>query len=570
MSNSVDGEERPKGVMDFTPLLLEGGGGESSRGSPSVDRIIEEAKSGSELKSSGMDDYYQMGWYMFIVCLLSQMLLLVEVGDLLFMTFAGAAPTIESCGTMNFTSAMKAEERCNWLTEVWANETEIEKYNCTRTSITKEQLKFQFKSVNVDFDELYCKTKSVKLSISVQMVGIIPGSFIFGWLSDSYGRRPAMLSALVCWIFSMVAASFAQSLEMFTVLRFIVCFFNAGIAVTLIVFTSELYPKKQRFCLMNLITWAPNYILFGIIGYFCNEWRLLQRVLAVFALPCIGLIIFLSESPRFLISARKMEEAKKAILRMHKFDGRPCDEKLLDEHLQRELDQMLQLSVTRRNYNYFHLFYDWKFAVYTMSVSFSLLVVTLITYSLMYNMDKLSGDIFMNMILTGTFKYMMNLAIAFADLQFKWLGRKLAHLISEVLVIVALGLYVIMHLTGSDVKLPFLANGSLIAVVGFCGVLFNADKLAGSELFPTGVRNLSCSFGQICSRIGVVGAPIIFFLKDVCVYEICSTFPHFTLITLAFVDAIFFQFAVRETKGRPMLTEFPSKQKQREEDINDH
>lgn len=83
-----------------------------------------------------------------------------------------------------------------------------------------------------------------------------------------------------------------------------------------------------------------------------------------------------------------------------------------------------------------------------MSVSFSLLVVTLVTYALIYNMDKLSGSPYLNMILMGAFKYAMNLAIAFADLQFKWLGRKMSHLISEGLVVAALGLYVILHLTG--------------------------------------------------------------------------------------------------------------------------
>lgn len=96
------------------------------------------------------------------------------------------------------------------------------------------------------------------MSISVQMIGIIPGSVVFGWLSDAYGRRLVMLGALLCWVASMLAASLASNLVIFTIIRFIVCFFNAGIAVTLIVFTSELYPKKHRFCLMNLITWVKT------------------------------------------------------------------------------------------------------------------------------------------------------------------------------------------------------------------------------------------------------------------------------------------------------------------------
>ncbi|KAL3074200.1 hypothetical protein niasHS_015030 [Heterodera schachtii] len=568
LADKISGEERPKEATETKPLLSDGTAGEGIHGQSQRDgtakadlvndaeRTEEDERKDGDLK---LDDCFRMGWYMLIVCTLSQLLLFVEVGDLLFMTFAGAEPTVEKCGTLDFSlmnQSLTAKKRCEWLENLWKNETESEKWHCYNDSITEKELTFQFKSVNVQFEGLFCKRTELKLSQSLQLVGIIPGSFVFGWLSDLYGRRLTMLSALVLWVFAMLATSFSASLVIFTVLRFVVCFFNAGIAVTLIVFTSELYPKKHRFCLMNLITWAPNYILFGILASFIPNWQHLQRVLALFALPCMGLILFLSESPRFLISARKMKEAKEAIIRMHKFDGRPYDEKALDALLEKELQQMLELSVTKKKYNYLHLFYNTKFTMYTLSVSFSLFVVTLITYALVYNIEKMSGNIFLNMIWMGMFKYTMNLAIAFADLKFKWLGRKLSHLLSEVLVLAALGLFVTLRLTGFDANFTFLSNGALVAAVGFCGILFNSDKLAGSELFPTGVRNLSCSFGQICSRIGVVGAPMLFFL-DVCDHRYCSVFPHFTMIALALIDAIFFQFVVRETKGRPMLTEFP-------------
>jgi MFS family permease len=44
------------------------------------------------------------------------------------------------------------------------------------------------------------------------MVGVIIGSMIFGYLSDSYGRRRVMLIALVLCILCMVATSFTQSI----------------------------------------------------------------------------------------------------------------------------------------------------------------------------------------------------------------------------------------------------------------------------------------------------------------------------------------------------------------------
>jgi hypothetical protein len=57
------------------------------------------------------------------------------------------------------------------------------------------------------------------------------------------------------------------------------------------------------------------------MAWLAGDWRTLQRVSAVFALPCIAILLFLSESPRYLIQSRRMEEAKTAILRMYKIDG---------------------------------------------------------------------------------------------------------------------------------------------------------------------------------------------------------------------------------------------------------
>lgn len=57
------------------------------------------------------------------------------------------------------------------------------------------------------------------------------------------------------------------------------------------------------------------------MAWIAEDWRKLQLISAVFALPCVFLLIYLNESPRFLIQSRRMVEAKEAILRMHRIDG---------------------------------------------------------------------------------------------------------------------------------------------------------------------------------------------------------------------------------------------------------
>jgi len=58
------------------------------------------------------------------------------------------------------------------------------------------------------------ESQLVKSTISYQMVGVIIGSMVFGYLSDSYGRKKIMLIALICCILCMVATSFTNGFSL--------------------------------------------------------------------------------------------------------------------------------------------------------------------------------------------------------------------------------------------------------------------------------------------------------------------------------------------------------------------
>jgi predicted membrane-bound dolichyl-phosphate-mannose-protein mannosyltransferase len=105
-----------------------------------------------------------------------------------------------------------------------------------------------------------------------------------------------------------------------------------------------------------------------------------------------------------------------------------------------------------------HLFYTLRFTRYTLAVAFSFLVVSLMNYSLLYNMEKLSGSIYLNGIFMGLFRYSMNLSIAFLDLKFKRLGRKFAHFIADALAATALAIYAIIYLLGQSPKSSFYSQ----------------------------------------------------------------------------------------------------------------
>jgi len=88
------------------------------------------------------------------------------------------APTLKGCGPFQFDEKQTANDRC-----------ELVKSRDT----CQPQFESQFHSVNVEFGYFCDGAKLVKQSISIQMIGVMVGSVLFGHLSDRFGRRKVFI-----------------------------------------------------------------------------------------------------------------------------------------------------------------------------------------------------------------------------------------------------------------------------------------------------------------------------------------------------------------------------------------
>ncbi|KAI3417546.1 hypothetical protein GPALN_013266 [Globodera pallida] len=116
-------------------------------------------------ETAKLDDFYQLGKYTYIVCLLAELLILAQVGNMLYMTYAGAAPTLVSCGHHNFSDAEKPNLRCKALADILGSRQKSHDMSCTQQNIVWNA---QFRSVNVEFN-YHCGTQTVKQTISLQV-----------------------------------------------------------------------------------------------------------------------------------------------------------------------------------------------------------------------------------------------------------------------------------------------------------------------------------------------------------------------------------------------------------------
>uniref|UniRef100_A0A915DKH5 Major facilitator superfamily (MFS) profile domain-containing protein n=1 Tax=Ditylenchus dipsaci TaxID=166011 RepID=A0A915DKH5_9BILA len=488
------------------------------------------------MHNAKLDDFVYLGRYALLVCLLSELMILCQLGNMLYMVYAGAAPSLASCGSKVFSPEENGKQRCAYL------DSAIAAGGTKNGTCSEPVLKSQFYSVNAEFGYYCGETKLVKQSISIQMIGVMVGSVIFGNLSDRYGRRKIMAIALTLCLICMLITSFTNSLFWFTFWRFLVNVFNGGTMVILMVFIVENLPKKDRFWISNIITWSPNMVLYALIAYLSEDWRWLTRASVILALPALVLLMLLCESPRFLVQSRRLEDAKKAIQRIHRIDGRVCDEALLDHVLSKE-EQLFLESKKKKKYNFMHLFYTWTFTRYTVAVAFSLMVTSIINYSLLFNMEKLSGSIYLNSVFMGLFRYSCNLAIAFLDIRFEKIGRKFVHFIAHFFASIALAFVAVVYATGYQIDLSDYTRVGVLSVIGVCSLLYTTNGIASNELFPTCIRNTPTHLAR-CSAVWS---------------DLWTPLPYFTMLVLSLFDTLFFQFNVMETKGKPLSEHMPSK-----------
>ncbi|KIH58760.1 hypothetical protein ANCDUO_11028 [Ancylostoma duodenale] len=275
-----------------------------------------------------------MGNYCILILVVSEFILLGGAGTMIYMIFAGSAPRV-SCRGSNFTikDVCRSKIKISSLTDC---ELDIQyEFKSLNVELSNEQL-YLTDNANIPerlstflsnlpnasmFGYLCAETAYVKSSISVQMVGVLIGTLLFGYTSDRFGRKTTLVGSFIMTSVMGLASSFSTSLFMFTVLRTILGFFCGGLLGAYGVYKMEHIPKKHRFWVATIIAWAPNYILLNVIAYLSHDWRTLQRVLVLIGSPALILFFFVHESPRWLIQKGKIEEARAVLQKIQRLDG---------------------------------------------------------------------------------------------------------------------------------------------------------------------------------------------------------------------------------------------------------
>uniref|UniRef100_A0A1I8AWD4 MFS domain-containing protein n=1 Tax=Steinernema glaseri TaxID=37863 RepID=A0A1I8AWD4_9BILA len=479
-------------------------------------------------RKKSLADFPRLGWYITYICLVNELMVLVLLSNLAFMIYGGASPKIVGCGDVPL---IDAEDVCADLRHLRAN------------GSCEVRMEAQFKSINYEF-ELVCEDSLlVKNSISLQMLGMMVGAAVLGQLSDRYGRKKVLTLSIVGVMLSMIASYFSPSLFAFNVTRFFAMFFTGGQSSSQITFIMEVVPKKHRVWIMTVLSTSPNYIILAALAYFGEDWRTLSLCVSAVAAGAIVMLLFVFESPRWFIQKGRLDEALLAVQTIDKWNGTYTEERAKEMEVAVENERVIfESHKDKKEYSFVHLFYTWKLTGYILTLSFTLLTASLLSYALLFNMDRLSGSIYLNSLFFGLLRWFLNAIVGLVDFFIPKAGRRVVHHGTMGYLLVALSL--IFFIEVFEIEAPNLVRITTLSACATCSQLFLVAGVATAELFPTAIRTVAISFSQIVNKTGTVLAPHLFTTA-----LLWRPMPYAIMIGTILFEVVIYCLLIPESKG---------------------
>lgn len=162
------------------------------------------------------------------------------------------------------------------------------------------------------------------LVATIPLFGVIFALFFTGLLCDKFGRKNVLLAIAYTYLVSAVMSAFAPTYEILTIGRFIGGAAFASLTVSAM-YMGEVAPADQRgrfvsvsqllITLGTLLAFVANYFLVRWIDDLAflteaNIWRYMLGFEIIFNVIWIAMLYTIPESPRWLLSKGRREEAR--------------------------------------------------------------------------------------------------------------------------------------------------------------------------------------------------------------------------------------------------------------------
>ncbi|XP_021479766.2 solute carrier family 22 member 4 [Oncorhynchus mykiss] len=392
--------------------------------------------------------------------------------------------------------------RLNSIPNVDINVSEIELESCLDGwKYSKEVYQSTFVT---EWDVVCDNAYKVPLTTSIHYFGALVGTFISGQMSDRFGRKPALFTTIIIQIVATFAQIFSPNWEAFSIIFFFVGAGSVSNYVIAYVLGTEILSPGVRVVFSSLgvfLSSAIGYMLMSPVAYFIREWRWLLVPMAGSGLIYMPLWWVIPESPRWLLSQGRVEEAE-AILR----DAARRNRVEAPEVIFTPSEVEDALAMKDMKHNILDVMRSSNMLSITVLCSLLWMIISCGYFALILNTNNLNGNPYINCFLSGVVEVP---AYFIALVLLRYCSRHLCQ--SSTLF---LGGTVILFINIVPTDLPEVAVflemvGKFAITAAFCVVY-----AVTSELFPTVVRNMAMGTCSMAARIVTILSPFIIYLGN--------------------------------------------------------
>lgn len=189
------------------------------------------------------------------------------------------------------------------------------------------------RSIVSDFSWVCGEAWVPSLSQAMFFAGAIPGTLLFGWISDNYGRMPVTLATNVIAMVTGLATPFVSGYQSFIVCRFLMGLsFNTFFTQPYILTLEYVDESKRTFvgniglALFLTVSGVYQPWLIKALG----DWRVFNWILFGQFVTIVAVPFIMPESGRWLLSKGKIVRAERILRRIAKINKEEVSEEVFE------------------------------------------------------------------------------------------------------------------------------------------------------------------------------------------------------------------------------------------------
>ncbi|XP_068456278.1 organic cation/carnitine transporter 2-like [Clinocottus analis] len=408
-----------------------------------------------------------------------------------------------------------------------------------------------YQSTIVSEFDLVCREQwKQPFTSTVYYLGVLVGAFFSGQLSDRFGRKPVFFATMALQTIFAFFQVFSPSWLAFAILSFISSMGQISNYVSAFVLGNEILTGKPKVLFSSLgvcLGFAFGYMMLPLFAYLLRDWKSLMLAVSLPGLLYIPLWWLIPESPRWLLSQGRVEEAENIVRKAAKWNK-------VDAPLVIFEDYSIHADESKTHLKQQHNVFD---LLRTENIRNTTLIMCLVWFSLnigyfglSLNTSQLHANPYISCFLSAAVEVP---AYITSWLALQYLPRRLS-----VVSVLLLGGLLLFFLQLVPESLSELAVA--LEMLGKLVITSGTSLLYGytAELYPTVLRNTATG---TCGGIAKVGSCIAPFLLQLRRYFM--SLPYIVLGTVSVVSA-FAAFFLPESYGQPLpetLEQMPKRER---------